>query len=163
MRQAPAVAARHRLEMARIAVSGRQDVVCNDLEIRRREPSYTILTLESLARQHPGAALVLVVGADAFCGLDRWHRYQDILALANIAVVNRGDAEPPALPAWAGCLERRQRLQLSVACGQLLDLRIPPCEVSATEVRRLLANRADVTGMVPPAVLSYIQSNDLYV
>ncbi len=163
LRSAPAVQAGHRLEMVRLALAGLDGVACDDREIRRSEPSYMILTLASLVRENPGAVLVLVVGADAFVAIDRWHRYRELLEMTNFAVVNRAASGSEELPSWAQGLVPRRRLDRDVPSGQLLQLEMPPCDVSSTEIRRRLAAHEEIAGMVPAAVLSYIQSENLYV
>ena len=49
--------------------------------------NYTVLTLEMLARQYPGAELYLAIGSDMLLSFDGWHRWQDILRLAHLVVL----------------------------------------------------------------------------
>ena len=44
--------------------------------------NYTVLTVEKLARDYPGAQLYLAIGSDMLLSFDGWHRWQDILRLA---------------------------------------------------------------------------------
>ena len=41
--------------------------------------NYTVLTVEKLARDYPGAQLYLAIGSDMLLSFDGWHRWQDIL------------------------------------------------------------------------------------
>ncbi len=61
------------------------------LELDRAGPSYTFHTLEALVAQRPRlrGAIRLLVGSDAIRGIERWHRWREVLALAMPAVVVR--------------------------------------------------------------------------
>ncbi|HRP09212.1 MAG TPA: nicotinate-nicotinamide nucleotide adenylyltransferase, partial [Gemmatimonadales bacterium] len=54
-----------RLRMLELAVDGLEGVTADGREIGRGDVSYTVDTLEELARERPGAGLVLLLGSDA--------------------------------------------------------------------------------------------------
>ena len=141
-----------RLAMARIAFGGLPGVVVDDREVRRHGPTYTIDTLRELAAEQPGATLFLVMGEDQAIALTRWREWEEVLRLADIAVVGRPQAQShsnlggPGVPAQA----RVHRLQL------------PSMEASATELRRRTACGEDISHLVPPGVASYIAAHSLY-
>jgi hypothetical protein len=60
----------------------------DDAEAGRR-PSYTVTTLERLRAAVGAHPLVLLMGADAFLGLESWHRWRELFELAHIAVATR--------------------------------------------------------------------------
>jgi nicotinate-nucleotide adenylyltransferase len=142
----------HRLAMTRLAFEGMGRVVVDDREIRREGPSYTIDTLEALQAEHPGAQLVLVIGADQFTAFRHWHRWQDVAALAIIYVAAR------ARQHWTerhfdACIELKSRV---------FALTLPDMPVSATELRRLAASGGDISDQVSSAVARYISLHALY-
>ncbi len=57
--------------------------------------NYTVLTLEKLARENPGAELYLAIGSDMLLSFDGWHRWQDILRLAHLVVTSRNVGDDP--------------------------------------------------------------------
>ena len=73
-RAAPLADAATRLEMVRAAVGDDPRFLVDDRELRRAGPSYTILTLEELRAERGAQPLVLILGMDAFAGIERWHR-----------------------------------------------------------------------------------------
>ena len=86
-RGAPGGSADERLAMTQLAAAGNTGFEVDDSEVRLAQPSYTVLSLERLrAELGPQRPLVLILGADAFAGLQRWHRWQELFALAHIAV-----------------------------------------------------------------------------
>ncbi len=133
-----------RLEMTQLAFAGVGGVEVSDIELRREGNSYTVDTLEALAA--PDTDLFLLLGTDAAGGLDTWERYQDIAALATIAVFPRRGHESAAPPdefAW-----------------QLLEL--PGLEVSSTDIRNRVSNARPIVGLVPEAVRSIVEREHLY-
>ena len=123
-------------------------------------PNFTVDTLEALAREYENAALFAVTGADSFLTLRKWRSASRLLALAEWIVVSR-----PEFPLTPAFLDRPEFVPLSLTPEQrerihlLTDVHE---EVSATDLRRRLATGDPCTGLLAPAVASYIQSHHLY-
>jgi len=150
----PLTAAEHRLAMCELAFGDLARVSIDARETRRSGPTYTVDTLRELHAEHPRAALYLVVGADQWLALRTWHRWEDILRLATVAVANRPLAgEDAALP------------DLSAVGLPFVPLRLPPIDLSATALRaRWQAGDAGnvAAALVLPAVARYISERRLY-
>ena len=67
--------------------------------------NYTVLTVEKLAQENPGAQLYLAVGSDMLLSFDGWFRWQDILRLAHLVVTSRNVGDDPDLHAMARQLD----------------------------------------------------------
>jgi nicotinate-nucleotide adenylyltransferase len=137
----PLSAFEHRVRMCELAMCG-LPVDVSRVEERLAPPSYTLHTIEQLARDHPGWALALVVGSDVLHETHKWHRFERLVELAPLFVLGRSghphpDAPPAVLP-----------------------------EVSSTEVRELLRQRPPIDprlrALVPQAVLQHIETHGLY-
>jgi len=171
-RAAPIASAADRLAMIELALAAHPGLVADSREIARTGPSYTVLTLEELRREDAARPLALIVGADAFLGLPSWHRWHDLFALAHLVVVARpGVALDPArvpalLPEW----ERRHtddpRALVATPAGAILTHPVIAHDISSTALRALLgrgpAGCDAARGLLPPAVLAYIERNQLY-
>ena len=172
-RSAPATSAAHRLAMVELAIAGHPGLEVDAREIARKGRSYTVTTLEELRDEDRGRTLALVLGADAFLGLPTWHRWREIFDLAHLVVVARpGVALVARLsPELAG--ERSRRLSdaasvlSSQSAGAIVEPRITAHPISASAIRECLAHRGDgidsVRGLLPTAVLAYIERNHLYL
>lgn len=171
-------AAEHRVQMIRLAIDDelpftRRRMVLDLTEIERGGPTYTIDTLrEQRARQGFDVPLVLIIGADQFERFDTWREWERIPELAHIAVARRAGARP-TLNATLQKLRDARFLKyagdlVDSPCGHIVDLAMTPVDVSATEVRRLLAQAATpaeqsrLAASVPPPVLDYIRAHHLY-
>ncbi len=169
-RDTPQVTAQQRLEMV-LRLTAKNDRFSVDAgEVEAAAPSYTVHTLERL-RGELGAeqSLVLLVGADAFAGLTTWHRWRDLFALAHVAISHRPGfpVEPASLPSELAS-EFGQRRQLDVAtlrgaaAGCIVTFAMTQLAISATQIRKLLANGLSARYLLPDSVLDYIQTHSLY-
>ena len=169
-REAPRVTPIHRLDMVRLAVADNPLFTVDPAEVESAAPSYTVLTLERLRRELGAAqSLVLLVGADAFAGLPSWHRWQELFALAHIAVAHRPGftVDPASLPAplAAEYAARRAVFPEALAeapAGRIVAYPMTQLDISATAIRKYLANGASPRYLVPDAVIAYIESHYLY-
>lgn len=156
-RPQPRLSASRRCALLEAAVADIPGLVVDQRELSRPGPSYTVDTLRAL-RAEIGAQrpLIFVMGSDAFRGLMQWHRWQMLTRYAHLLVTTRGgDAGkmPEALSAWladhqVGCSES---LRLAPA-GSVLFQPVSRLEISATAIRRLLAQGYSVRGLMPDAV-----------
>ncbi|MCK5724204.1 MAG: nicotinate-nucleotide adenylyltransferase, partial [Gammaproteobacteria bacterium] len=105
-RDKPVAESLQRLAMVRAAIAGQKGFSVDDREIRREGPSYMVDTLTSLKHDFKTESLCLILGMDAFNGLEQWHQWQQIFELANIAVMKR--------PAETGQIEMNKNLMLQV-------------------------------------------------
>ena len=81
--------AQHRYAMLLLATEVMPQFLVNDCEITRDSPSYMVETLQTLRLKYPNRPLCLLLGTDAFMSLPTWHRYEKILELAHIVILQR--------------------------------------------------------------------------
>lgn len=168
-RTRPQVKAEQRLEMVRRAIADQPAFLLDAEEVLSERPSYTVDTLRRLRREYgPQRPLVLLLGADAFAGLPTWHRWQELFALAHLAVSHRPGfpVEPASLPpllASEFAVRRADPAVLQAApAGQIVTFAMTQLAISATQIRRLLANGDSVRYLLPEAVIDYIAAHQLY-
>jgi nicotinate-nucleotide adenylyltransferase len=171
-RAPPVASAAHRLAMVEIAVAGIAGLEVDAREVMRPGPSYTVETLEALRREAPARPLALVVGADAFLGFPTWHRWRELFGLAHVVVVARPGVPldfagaPGLAPEWERRRASGAAALAAAPAGAIVTHPVTAHDVSATAIRRELARgpegAAAVRGLLPPAVLAYIERNQLY-
>jgi len=163
LRSQPVASAAQRLAMVELAIRGIDRFRVDARELQREGPSYTFTTLESLRHELPTTPLCLLIGMDQFVGFERWHRWQEIPDLAHLAVLRRPGAVLDGLPGWAKPRVTDHVADLRRApAGRLAFLAVHPQDISATHIREALARGDSVSGLLPEAVLAYIQTNHLY-
>jgi len=136
----------HRLEMVAAAVAGVEGLEASAIEIERGGESITADTLEALADAEPGSDLFVVVGADVVADLPTWRRVDTVAGLATLAVVSRpGASSVDPGPGWI--VER---------------VDIPGLDVSASDLRRRVADGRPLEFLVPRATIDVIRRLDLY-
>ena len=145
--ETPAVATpENRLEMVSLAAGNDPRYAVEDTEIRREGLSYTVDTLEEIARNNPRAELFLLIGEDTLSGFSGWKQPQRIRELATLAVMQRTGSSDSTEPRAKGVLAMSTRR----------------VDVSSTEIRKRLADGKSIRGFVPDPVERYIASRGLY-
>src|SRR4026208_2491004 len=81
----PAASSHHRFAMTALAVNGIDGLRASDIELSTPGPSYTADTLTRFSRATGLAVpqIFFITGADAFAEIETWHRYPEVLDLAN--------------------------------------------------------------------------------
>jgi nicotinate-nucleotide adenylyltransferase len=165
-RAAPLADAATRLAMVRAAVADDPRFVVDDREIRRSGPSYTILTLEEMRREQGDRPIALIMGMDAFAGIDRWHRASELTSLAHIVIAQRPRASRPAsglaaellrdhLCTEPARLSERPAGRVYVSEGTQIDL-------SSSAVRGIVAAGRDPRYLMPEAARRIILGKGSY-
>jgi nicotinate-nucleotide adenylyltransferase len=150
-RQQPFKQGRHRgspeqrAAMLSLAVSDTQMFQVERTELERSGPSYTVHTLQELARREAGSELVLLLGADAAAELPAWHQAELLPQLARIVVFARPGSAVPISPAITQVIE------------------VPAVDISATEIRRRVSRGQPIRYWVPDPVAEYVKRHRLYL
>lgn len=165
-RAAPLADAATRLAMLQAAIGDDPRFRIDDRELRRRGPSYTVLTLEELRAELGAQPIVLIMGMDAYAGIDRWHRAEDLLGLAHIVVALRPNAPLPA-EGLAGRLLRERRAtnaaRLSSAPAGLVHVSDNTrLDLSSSAVRAVVAAGRDPRYLMPEAARRIILGTGSY-
>ncbi len=141
----------HRAEMTRLMSEVDPRFGLDLGELAGSGPSWTILTLERLRREHPQWDLVLVMGEDQWASFSTWHRPNDILAMAEVAVYRR----PPTDVARAPDHPTHDYLPDYWLPGEGLSH-------TSTMIRDTIRQGKPVDHLVLPSVAAYIRQHHLY-
>ena len=163
-RDKPSASTAQRIEMLEIATAAIPRLFVDPREALRDKASYTFDTLTEFRHEYPDASLVFFMGLDAFSAFDTWHRWQDILELANLVVVDRPNA---VLSDWAAALIDTQYRSvghsiIEAPAGVIERRGVTQLAISATDIRERIANRQSIDFLVPERVKQYIVQHGLY-
>jgi len=142
------LSAEKRLELIRLAIDGNERFGVSDVEIQRGGTSYTIDTLKSLEKLYKNATLYLIVGFDNLEIFHQWKEYRTILNKCTLVAVNRPGFKTDTVDAEV------------LSRTKIIDL--PRFDISATDIRQRIREGKSIRYMVPDAVLTEIEKNNLY-
>jgi nicotinate-nucleotide adenylyltransferase len=165
-RDEPGATAAQRLEMLRLARSEFPSLSIDTHEIERGGPSYMVDTLSALRSEHPDHPLVLLLGQDAANRLHTWHCWEQLFELAHLVVLTRPGEREGYRHDIDRQVQRRkiadqEGLRQSLA-GAVLQFPIMPVDISATTIKSIIRLGRSPRGMLPDAVLDYIDREGLY-
>jgi len=143
----------HRIQMVELAIQGVANFLLDTTDIDRPPPHSTVTLIPLLRAMFPEAQLWLLVGADSVRDLGSWYLPEKLIAMCRLAVLPRPgvNIDWPSLKASVTGVE------------QSVDLLDGPClDISSSEIRQRVNARLTIRYLVPWAVGSYIEENQLY-
>jgi nicotinate-nucleotide adenylyltransferase len=140
--------AEDRYLMAVLATTNNPQFSVSRVDIDCPGPTYTIDTLQQLAKEHPGAELFFITGADALTQIFSWHNVSELFGLAHFVGVTR--------PGY------RLEVDSRFPEGTVSLLEIPALAISSSDVRARVGRGAPVWYLVPDGVVRYISKSALY-
>lgn len=165
-RKQPVATPVQRLAMVEKAIESESTLIADAREIRRQGPSYTIDTIREMNAEMPNTPLCLLIGIDAFLGFLSWDRWEEILEHAHLIVAHRPHFQLPATGMITELL--KQRLQHEIAyihenlAGGILLRPITALEISATDIRKQIAQGRNPRYLLPDSVHDYIKQQGIY-
>ncbi len=163
-RKEPGVSSSHRMAMLECGIGKTDGLIADSRELDRDGYSYTVDTLHSFVKEFSQRDIILIIGVDAFSGFERWHKWQDILDLCNIAVMNRPNSHLSA-SAKKLLVEREVSSfeQFQGAVGKIFECNPTYLDISSTKIRSILSKGNEANYLVPLSVQKYIEKHRLYL
>jgi nicotinate-nucleotide adenylyltransferase len=161
----------HRFAMLALATQPYDRVFVSDLEQQRPGPTYTVDTLQLLRERHGSDRLYFLMGSDSFAQIATWHRWEELVELADLVVLHRatawGDELAARVPARLRPLLERVEPDAGVRAPEPGRTRVylldhEPFPVSATLLRDRLRRGQPIGELVPQEVYRYIVKYHLY-
>lgn len=153
--QSEILSAKTRVHMTGLAIEDNPHFALSTIEIDRDGNSYSYETLETLRKQNPNTEYYFLVGSDTLFALETWKHPEILLPSCTILVAVRNGVPMEEMQKHAEYLEKKFG-----GCIRLLPT--PNIEISATDIRKRLAENRDVKYFVPDSVLRFIHKNSLY-
>lgn len=166
LKDRPEVSAEHRRAMLSLAVEDLDGFSVDGRELERDGLSYTIDSLQQI-RGEVGArvSLTFIVGSDSVARLHRWHQWQDMMSVANLAILVRPDAPEfihPDVLAWIKHHEVEPSAWQRPVAGAICHLKQPQLQISSSSLRADIDEGKNISFLLPSIVIEYIQSHGLY-
>jgi nicotinate-nucleotide adenylyltransferase len=143
-----------RLPLVEAAIQDNPIFALSKVDIERQAPHYAVDTLLQLRKVYPTAQLVYVMGGDSLHDLPTWHAPQEFLAAADeLGVMRR-----PGDEIYLEDLERA----LPGLHSKLRFVDTPLLQISASDIRRRVANGRPFRYFLTPAVYTLVLQEKLY-
>lgn len=139
-KSAPVASGEVRLAMLRAAINGEPEFEVDECELRRPPPSYTIDTIREIRRRERDAEIHCLIGEDHVERLPQWSRFPELDKMVRFVVLDRTGKQP-------------------THSYQVIRRRI---DISATEIRRRVAQNESIRYLVPESVEKIIHCEKLY-
>jgi len=152
-----------RLSMLESAVNQQLNFVIDSQELNRQETSYTVDSLKNLRKTHPDIPLIFMLGSDAFNHIHKWSRYEQLLELAHLVVMQRPNETHKITSPYFSKHQITDPIQLKQKpFGHLLLLPVTQLDISSSQIRQLIQQGKSARYLTPDSVLDIIQQKHLY-
>jgi nicotinate-nucleotide adenylyltransferase len=135
-----------RLKLVKLAIKDNPYFKVSDVEFHLQRPSFTIHTLDALAKKNPRKKFAIIMGSDNLDILNQWKDYQTILDRYPVKVYSRNESSDAQ---W-----RNHKNITFFDAPQLI--------ISSTLIRKMVVARKSIRYLVPDNVNRYIQLHQLY-
>lgn len=141
--------AEHRYRMTELAISGNPTFEISDIEMNSDQPPWTKYLLKRFKGDFPDDELYLIIGGDSLAEFHTWRDYRELWQLAKIAVARRPGEDVSGVGT---------EILNNVKIVDTLLI-----EISATRIRRMVAEGKSIRYLVSETVRKYIEKHGLYL
>jgi nicotinate-nucleotide adenylyltransferase len=142
--------------MVRLAIAPYPYFRLSRIEIDRAGPTYTIDTITELRAQlAAGDELYFILGWDSLAQLPQWRDVSRLIQLCRLVAIPRPGYSLPDL--------KSLEAQVPGLSSRLVRLDKPEIDISATDIRKRVAQGLSIDHLVPKAVAQYIGKHKLYI
>lgn len=140
--------AKKRLEMVKLATKNRKNFEVDDIEFKRKTPSYTYDTIKQL---YQGERINFAIGTDAFEKIETWYEIDKLKNMLNFLVFYREDNFNP---------KKFDNLKQKGFVFEMMKM--PFTDISSTEIRKKIKNNEDFSTLVDKNVVEYIYEHEIF-
>ncbi len=141
---------KHRLNMVKLAIKNNPNFVVSDFEIKKKNISYTYITIEHFSKVYKNYEMYFLIGFDSLLELNTWQNWQYIIKKVKFLVGSRMVKK-----------DKLKKLNKEIF-KKVICFDSPIIEVSSTEIRERIKKGWIVSYFLPDKVEKYIQKNKLY-
>jgi nicotinate-nucleotide adenylyltransferase len=145
----------HRLNMIKLAIEHEKRFSVNSMELYREGYTYTVDTLEILARENKNADYYYIIGADTLFELKTWKNFERVFCLTNFICMLRPGQDDGEVREYADAMNEKYGYKFFVAKEKGPD-------ISSSYIRELAEKRRLKQGLVPDKVARYIEKYEIY-
>jgi nicotinate-nucleotide adenylyltransferase len=147
-----------RFAMVELALLDEPDMEVSPFELTPNRPAFTIDSLLYFKSLYPDSDLFLIIGGDSFAELHTWRSWEEIVDLAELAVLVRPEWN------WDEVKNRvPSEIERLAESDRVHFVANKPVAVSATQLRQMISHKGELSDkMLPELVLKYARKYSLY-
>ncbi|MFW6132006.1 MAG: nicotinate-nucleotide adenylyltransferase [Candidatus Aminicenantaceae bacterium] len=162
----------HRYTMTKLAVSSYPYFDVSSIEIKAKEKSYSIITLNKMKRIYPGTDIFFILGVDAFLEIDTWKDYKKVIENCFFIVISRPGYEIDKAKQILGNEYKEKIIDVSQGVELTKDIisdfsiflyKFNALDISSTEIRKRIRKKLSIKKLVPENVEQYIIDNNIFI
>lgn len=146
----------HRLNMVKLAVESNPYFEVSDIELRRPGISYTVDTIDEIAKEYPDSALYFITGADIMFEITLWKEAERLLKTVNFITTFRPGYSHRKLDERIEELEQTYHAHIFKLFNKEMD-------IASTDIRGRIQNGHSIKYLLPEKVEAYICQHKLYL
>ena len=140
---------KYRLEMVKIATTGKKNFYPSDIEFDIPLPNYTIKSILKIIKESPDTKFSILMGEDNLSSFNKWKGYESILENVEIYVYPRKKKN-----FGPETLKNHPRI---------VNFKAPLINFSSTQIRNRIRENKEIKRLVPIKVYSYIRKRKIYL
>lgn len=143
-----------RFEICKKVFADLKGVFISDIEIKRKGKSYTLDTLNELKKENPQSRFFVTVGGDMIMSLNTWYKFDELKKGCTFVAFNRAGIEARQF--------NKQIAFLKENGADIIVINKRISDISSTLIREKVKKGEDLSGLLPKAVIEYIDKNGYY-
>jgi len=145
-----------RFEMTKLLE--KNNVKASNLEISKKNISYTINTLKALAKKNPKNKYCWIIGTDQIDAFTKWREWREIINNFQLIIVPRAGFKKAEIK-----LKDITKLVAVPKNIILIDRKkFPPIYISSSLIRKKIKEKKPILNLVPKKIEKYIIEHNLY-
>ncbi len=159
----PSASPSQRVAMLQAFCQKHPEFHCNDIELQKSSPSYSVETLQAIRSQiGQTQPLWFCMGADSYLSLHKWYQWQALPTLCHIIVFPRHESSHQPTSVLQDRVTSNPEILFQQPNGAIFHLSAANQAISSTELKQRLCAGDDVSEWLDPTINDYIFANGLY-
>ena len=139
----------HRYQLVQIATEDYPKLQPSTIEFKLPQPNYTVHTLAYISEKYPEHTFHLIMGEDNLKSFHKWKNYEVILERHQIYVYPR-------------VVEGERIITQFDKHPKIHKIDAPIMEISSTFIRKAIADKKNISALLPCKVWQYIDEMNFY-
>lgn len=145
-----------RVNMANLVAKKNENFIVSTIEAFDQRISYTYETMEILSKEYEDDNIFFIMGTDSFLSIKGWYNWEKLVEEYPIIVGVRPGYKDEETRILKEEIETNFDAKIRILSNKEKD-------ISSTEIRQMIRDGKDISGLVPYEIKRYIYEHGLYI